>query len=112
MNKNHHKELFQTFLIICDVSKCTNVYQSTTCLKMMSKYIESYGKHALAINQRHPKKAIQEAILCFTYFRLIENTANCGYKTANCGYKTANCGFYCGYSTTNCGYNTVNSGYN
>ena len=40
---------------------------------MVSKYIESYGKHALAVNQRHPKKAIQKAILCFTYFRLIEN---------------------------------------
>ena len=38
----------------------------------MSKYIESYGKHALAVNQRHPKKAIREAILCFTYFGLIE----------------------------------------
>ena len=39
----------------------------------MSKYIESYGKQALAVNQRHPKEAVQEAILCFAYFRLIEN---------------------------------------
>ena len=54
--------------------ECINVCPSTACLKVMSKYIESYGKHTLAVNQRHPKKAIQEAILCFTYFsRLIEN---------------------------------------
>ena len=52
--------------------ECINVCPSTACLKMVSKYIESYGKHALAVNERHPKKAIQEAILCFTYFRLIE----------------------------------------
>ena len=26
----------------------------------------------MAVNQRHPKKAIQEAILCFTYFWLVE----------------------------------------
>ena len=42
---------------------------------MVPKYIESYGKHALAVNQRHggKPKAPQEAILCFTYFMLIEN---------------------------------------
>ena len=44
---------------------------------MMSKYIESYGKHVLAVNQRHPKKAIQETILWFTYFRLIEKKGYC-----------------------------------
>ena len=54
------------------MSKWINVCQSTTCLKMMSKHIESYEKHALAVNQRHPKKTMQEAILCFTYLRFIE----------------------------------------
>ena len=42
--------------------ECINVYPSTTCLKMMSKYIESeiesYRKLALAVNQRHPTEAI------------------------------------------------------
>ena len=37
---------------------------------MMSKYIESYGKHGLAVNQRYPTKAIQEAILCFELLKM------------------------------------------
>ena len=57
-NKKHYKELFQTFLIICGMFECINVYPSTTCLKMVSKYIESYRKLALAVNQRHPTEAI------------------------------------------------------
>ena len=36
----------------------------------MSQYIEVYRKHALMVNQRNLKKAIQEAILYFAYFDL------------------------------------------
>ena len=38
----------------------------------MSKYNESYRKQAIVVNQRYHKKAIQEAILCFVFFRLNE----------------------------------------
>ena len=46
------------FLIICGMFECINVCQSTTCLKMISEDIESYGKLALVVNQRHPPQAI------------------------------------------------------
>ena len=36
----------------------------------MSEYIESYRKHALMVNQKNLKKAMQEAILYFAYFDL------------------------------------------
>ena len=38
----------------------------------MLKYIESYRKYTLTVNQRNLKKAMQEAILCFTYFDLLK----------------------------------------
>ena len=38
--------------------ECINVCPSTTCLKMMLKYIESHGKLALVVNQRNPTEAI------------------------------------------------------
>ena len=40
---------------------------------MMSKYNESYGKDALAINQRHPTKPYKKPFCALaTYFELIE----------------------------------------
>ena len=41
--------------------------------KVMSKYIEVYGKQSFAVNLKYPSKAIQEAKKCSAYFSLIEN---------------------------------------
>ena len=68
INRNHHKELSLTFLIICGMSKCTNACESTHHLfKNDVKYIESYGKMH-GNKPKAPQESHTRSHLCFAYF--------------------------------------------